>query len=502
MRAQATAVAERAPITSISAGRAPLLQRKCACGGSAGFSGECEECKKAKLQRKSDAADKPRLAESVAPPIVYEVLRSPGQPLDAETRAFFEPRFGHDFSQVRIHNEANAITSSRAVNALAYTVGPHIVFGETSYRPQTGAGRKLLAHELAHTIQQSAVGAHDARLVEIQDSTNPLEREAEVAASSVMHGDKTAPVGKNLSPMVQRIPLHGGTLPDNGEIGLEGEDPSLSEHDRGSTLPHRQATELVRCIDFFGKGTTPENCIPNRPLTWADFTGTPPRRHSHVANTRPDIRSLSFSPPGGFCRHEVLGEPLEVRHKFQAFLDGGRSWVVPATANANDPAQNGCDQKISACESFFDAEATAGRTGGTQSLATPGGCPAAVPFPATTVAHSRDQCQSALMPACIAREVAESQRVLHHEQLHFDIGCVLANKANALLPGHPDPEALLQGARAQLQPLHDRYDRETRHGCLDGPQATWDTDVGNGLPTITVQAAQRRPARRRRRARR
>ena len=66
------------------------------------------------------------------PPIVHEVLRSPGQPLDAATHAFMAPRFGHDFSSVRVHTDAKAVESARAVNALAYTVGArHCVFGSS-----------------------------------------------------------------------------------------------------------------------------------------------------------------------------------------------------------------------------------------------------------------------------------------------------------------------------------------------------------------------------------
>src|SRR5512134_563730 len=89
-----------------------------------------------------------------APPIVHEALRSPGQPLDAATRAFMEPRFGHDFSGVRVHTDARAAESARAVQALAYTVGRDIVFGDQRYSPQTSPGRRLLAHELTHTLQQ------------------------------------------------------------------------------------------------------------------------------------------------------------------------------------------------------------------------------------------------------------------------------------------------------------------------------------------------------------
>lgn len=130
------------------------LQRKCSCGGSGGSGGECEQCKQEKedqtLQRKA-AAPAPA---GVAPPIVHEVLNSPGRRLDPDTRNFFEPRFGRDFSKVRIYADGEAAASARAVHARAYTVGPKIVFGTGEYRPQSEAGRRLIAHELAHTLQQ------------------------------------------------------------------------------------------------------------------------------------------------------------------------------------------------------------------------------------------------------------------------------------------------------------------------------------------------------------
>src|SRR5205814_551698 len=91
---------------------------------------------------------------SQVPPIVHEVLRSPGQPLDAATRAFMEPRFGHDFSQIQVHTDSRASDSARSVDASAYTVGQHIVFSSGSYAPETAAGIGLLTHELTHAIQQ------------------------------------------------------------------------------------------------------------------------------------------------------------------------------------------------------------------------------------------------------------------------------------------------------------------------------------------------------------
>jgi hypothetical protein len=103
------------------------------------------------LQRKA-AAD---ATVDVAPPVVHDVLQSPGQPLDAGTRTFMEQRFGHDFSQVRVHLGAAAEQSARAVNALAYTVGHNIVFGADRFAPGTHKGQRLLAHELTHVVQQS-----------------------------------------------------------------------------------------------------------------------------------------------------------------------------------------------------------------------------------------------------------------------------------------------------------------------------------------------------------
>jgi hypothetical protein len=133
------------------------LQRKCSCGGSGGSSGECEECKKKKeqtLQRKALGMAEP----GMAPPIVHEVLNSPGQPLDKATRDFFEPRFGQDFSHVRVHADTLATASARSVNAAAYTVGNHIVLGSNGRSTENIESGRLLAHELTHSLQQSQRG--------------------------------------------------------------------------------------------------------------------------------------------------------------------------------------------------------------------------------------------------------------------------------------------------------------------------------------------------------
>jgi Domain of unknown function (DUF4157)/Lysine-specific metallo-endopeptidase len=171
-----------------------LLQRKCACGGTPGADGECEACRKKRqaqtLQRAFDRRSCFAPHPFEAPAIVHEVLRSPGQPLDAGARAWMEPRFGQDFGNVRVHTDGAAAESARAVNALAYTVGRDVVFGPGQYAPGTEMGGRLLAHELTHVVQQASHGAAGAQSAKaMSHPSDPAELEAEAAAHRVVSGD-------------------------------------------------------------------------------------------------------------------------------------------------------------------------------------------------------------------------------------------------------------------------------------------------------------------------
>src|SRR4030095_15404719 len=134
--------------TTFTPARSGVLQRNCACGNGAGKGGEREECGRGQLNLQRKPANEPE--RQTLPQIVHDVLRSPGKPLDAQSREYFDPRFGHDFGQIRVHSDEQAAESARRVNALAYTVGRNVVFGAGQYRPETATGRRLLAHELAH----------------------------------------------------------------------------------------------------------------------------------------------------------------------------------------------------------------------------------------------------------------------------------------------------------------------------------------------------------------
>ena len=90
---------------------------------------------------------------------IHEALRSPWRPLDAATRAFFEPRFGQGFGDVRVHTDPTAARSAQAANARAYTIGRDVVLGKGQHSRGPSANRRLLAHELAHVVQQGRDGA-------------------------------------------------------------------------------------------------------------------------------------------------------------------------------------------------------------------------------------------------------------------------------------------------------------------------------------------------------
>ena len=200
---RSSTVAQRPSLTPASS---RLLQRKCACGGTAP-SGECDSCKQQDLLRRQPIGPDAS-AYGAVPPSVHEVLRSPGNPLPPASRAFFESGFGHDFAKVRIHTDARASDSARNVNARAYTVGRDIVFGRGENDPHSSAGRHLLAHELAHVVQQSGAGSAGDGVTRIGDANDAAESHAEHAANVVTSAHRTPALAPVATRAAQRFPLH------------------------------------------------------------------------------------------------------------------------------------------------------------------------------------------------------------------------------------------------------------------------------------------------------
>ncbi|MFC1747793.1 DUF4157 domain-containing protein [Pseudomonadota bacterium] len=122
----------------------------------------CPKCRPAALQAKEMPGQAPNVNSAVESRI--SGLNGGGKPLDANTRSFFEPRFGHDFSSVRLHHGGQASELSRSINARAFTLGNNIVFDSGQYQPESTEGKRLLGHELTHVIQQKSDGVDAATI--------------------------------------------------------------------------------------------------------------------------------------------------------------------------------------------------------------------------------------------------------------------------------------------------------------------------------------------------
>jgi len=271
----------RGPRTAVAVAPAPAqISRKCAA---------CDEEEQAQtLQAKTAGTSQPSVR--AAPGIVQDVLRTPGQPLDADSRAFFEPRLRSNLGQVRIHADTRAAESARAVDARAYTVGQHVVFGRDRYAPGTADGRHLLAHELAHTLQQRGgtaglqrapdppppppprpdLGdrlrvieengpAAEARLTNIIENGGPIPQTTKVIGAAIVevegydgHTELRAINGIDGDAMGAGAPVfHAPTPTDRALTGTQGartarggREPSITGPRRESINPHLNDVEV------------------------------------------------------------------------------------------------------------------------------------------------------------------------------------------------------------------------------------------------------------------
>ncbi len=225
------------------------LSRKCAA---------CEEEDQALHEAQTLQAKRsgPGFAAGEAPDIVHQVLRSPGRVLEPDVREFMEPRLGEDLRDVRVHTDGLASQSAEAVSARAYTVGRDIAFRGGEYAPRTTEGRRLLAHELAHVVQQSsrstisgrgATSPAPRRVQREPDSTPAQATTAEerdtAYHSAVQSGDWPAAAewlnGFNREDIQARLAqltleqiadLHRGAL-DNPRVGSKAQVAQLTEPD-------------------------------------------------------------------------------------------------------------------------------------------------------------------------------------------------------------------------------------------------------------------------------
>lgn len=189
-----------------------MLNRKCnACGGESS-TGECAECgteeRDPERFEEQEFSLSPGAAprKDIAPAVVHDVIGGAGAPLTLREREFFEPRLGHDFSRVRVHSDMRAAESARAVAADAYTVGNHVVLGD-GHR-DGGARYAVLAHELAHVVQQSGASAPARGDLRIASADHATEREADAVARAVTRNVRSLPGERSIQQVARQS---GGT---------------------------------------------------------------------------------------------------------------------------------------------------------------------------------------------------------------------------------------------------------------------------------------------------
>jgi len=305
----------------------PELRRKCSCGGSS--EEECPECriKRVALQRLSSGGD----AGLEAPSIVDDVLATPGQPLAESARRTLEPGFGQDFSHVRVHEGSKAAESASAVNAVAYTVGNHIVFAAGQYAPETKDANRQLAHELTHTVQQTggtALGRNVARLTQTQG--NQVQRDSEIP-DQTDQPPTPAPADQAAGPAAA-----SQTPDDSGPVSLEpikaeaeSQGPSVQGGCEGLSL-HGTATPTYRRSSSVenqvaGKG---ESCDCARGVQCLHVTGTLVTNYSvSVAIGMPSVPS-GLTPCERAKVHDFLNnvlKPHELDHKAKFEIYNGQT---------------------------------------------------------------------------------------------------------------------------------------------------------------------------------
>ena len=209
---------QASPAQNFTPAQTGLLQKKSALCNTPGLAKDSKlDQDKLTLQRSSiDQA-----GTTTVPPIVHEVLRSPGVPLDPATRAYMEPRFGHDFSRVRVHADARATESARAVDALAYTVGHDVVFNKGQYAPRVLEGRRLMAHELTHVLQQPQ-GRSSGRDLQIAPTSGSDEREADNFAHHVLQGDQLTESLRQVGLSLARFTVRGHHIIEEAALAGAG----------------------------------------------------------------------------------------------------------------------------------------------------------------------------------------------------------------------------------------------------------------------------------------
>lgn len=265
----------------------PAVQLKPGCHFAKGSS--CKENEKI-LQAKEVSGDITQNSRTVESQI--NRLRGGGQPLHESVIAFFEPRFGHDFSGVRVHKDTKAAEAARAVNARAFTMGREVVFGEGQYAPETSEGRRLITHELTHSVQQSGkaesstvqrkIVMHSGLTVSLQTEENVKDYIADIGVGNHEFDDIVEAVGKEYSfisgPTPEKRKAYRKRLIESIILDMHKSSDALfynSDKELVYEIRKRAVTSLdMRVSQGKSRGKKPTDYPPRTADSWAAIAGS------------------------------------------------------------------------------------------------------------------------------------------------------------------------------------------------------------------------------------
>ena len=489
-----------------------ILQRKCACGNHSFAGAECAECakKKSALQRKLaiGASNDPleqeadRIADQItakpahsmvsgsslqiqryrgqsseikntAPASVDRVLTGSGQPLEPALRQDMEQRFGYDFSGVRVHFDAAAEQSARELDAYAYTAGRHIVFGAGRFDSDSLEGRRLLAHELAHVVQQDASIA-----------TGHLIQRAKIPYRQLKWSDFQAQAPQS-APEAAGI-FSAFELP-NFSVVVETKDTKAKCRDGKN-----RSTRFKALIEIDPAQADKLDAFMDTDQSWLQDRfkddGT------IFCNGRVKECEKLFDDNSASVRANCEKTVTDCEQEFRK-TKGDRKYKIN-NKNIYVKNEQQCRPYLfNNCQEDLKRNAASFGSGSTQ-------------------AKARAECKAVIFPGCKSDEKVQKSNLLQHEQGHFDITKVLADKARQSVKakaatvkisetkcGEATASKAAQEAYdkiyAELKKLVDDwlsikekaqkdYDNQTGHGVKMAQQKTWEAEIKAGLKKYDV----------------
>jgi hypothetical protein len=441
--------------------------------------GEAAERKKEEEPLMRKEAGTARTPDAV-PPVVHEVLRSPGQPLDPNMRSFMEPRFGHDFGRVRVHTDAKAAASAQAVNASAFTVGSHVFFNSGVYQPRTESGCRLLAHELAHVVQQERglVSRHVQR--------------ASISYRQLTWADFKGSVPAD--PPFSALTSSGFKIPVWQPKRDITDTKEECEVEKKKSTKH-SATVSVDPAVF---DTVQAKMVQEK--SWVLLKYKDPDKHCPTVTTECEKEiDKQAKAASKQCKQEV-------KLCQDAFDQGDTRYTSKVdSTEITATSREECSTKlVSDCEKALAKN---------QKFEVKEKCDGAVVVSATSKA---DCSSNKFKEDCLKYYKDWSPRLLKHEQGHFDISNVMAGKARADLKTKaatftatatecgrtqannaavkkfdalkaPDELAKRGQDWIDLKNKAEKdYDDQTDHGCKKPEQATWEKDIAAGLKSYDL----------------